>query len=220
MWLAGRQEERAARERERAAVSAGVRPRRRRISRSSTRTRSCRSRSGSNGESRAAIISGCEGLSGSFIVTWKFTSPFQAPGGPSGTTVLRLPGSSVKGAVRSLHETLAGGCLRVFDEDFIPSYRDRRGPARGLDDGGGGEGTRRTASRSRCGCATRCAGFRPDSSRPPAALTWPPAAGSIERGDVPAEPNSLGRKELAADGRRPPRAVTGWSWSRTGTRTR
>jgi CRISPR-associated protein (TIGR03986 family) len=63
-------------------------------------------------------------LSGTFTVTWTFTSPFQAPEGAAGTTELRVPGSSVKGAVRSVHETLAGGCLRVFDGDFIPSYRD------------------------------------------------------------------------------------------------
>jgi hypothetical protein len=71
-------------------------------------------------------------LSGSFTVTWTFTTPFQAPDGTSvqapdgtsGTALLRLPGASVKGAVRSVHETLAGGCLRVFDADFIPSYRD------------------------------------------------------------------------------------------------
>ena len=65
-----------------------------------------------------------DNLSGTIAVTWKFTSPFQAPAGASATTVLRLPGSSVKGAVRSVHEALAGGCLRVFDDDFIPSYRD------------------------------------------------------------------------------------------------
>ena len=35
-----------------------------------------------------------------------------------------IPGSSYKGAVRSLHETLTGSCLRVFDPDFVPSYRD------------------------------------------------------------------------------------------------
>ena len=68
---------------------------------------------------------GAGNLSGAFTVTWTFTSPFQAPAGQSGTAVLRLPGSSVKGAVRSLHETLAGGCLRVFHEDFVPSYRDQ-----------------------------------------------------------------------------------------------
>lgn len=35
-----------------------------------------------------------------------------------------IPGSSCKGAIRSLHETLTGSCLRVFDSDFVPSYRD------------------------------------------------------------------------------------------------
>lgn len=35
-----------------------------------------------------------------------------------------LPGSSLHGALRSMHETLVGGCLRVFDDGFIPSYRD------------------------------------------------------------------------------------------------
>ncbi|WP_411574810.1 TIGR03986 family CRISPR-associated RAMP protein [Streptomyces fradiae] len=36
-----------------------------------------------------------------------------------------VPGSSLAGAVRSLHETLAGGCLRVFNADFRPGYRDQ-----------------------------------------------------------------------------------------------
>ncbi|MGW8555848.1 hypothetical protein [Streptomyces tubercidicus] len=35
-----------------------------------------------------------------------------------------LPGSSLAGTVRAVHETLAGGCLRVFDADFRPGYRD------------------------------------------------------------------------------------------------
>jgi hypothetical protein len=34
-----------------------------------------------------------------------------------------LPGSSLHGALRAMHEVLAGGCLRVFDRDFLPSYR-------------------------------------------------------------------------------------------------
>lgn len=37
---------------------------------------------------------------------------------------LFIPGSSLHGAIRSLHETLTGSCLRVFDPDFIPVYRD------------------------------------------------------------------------------------------------
>ncbi|MGW2476578.1 hypothetical protein [Streptomyces sp. NPDC001665] len=36
-----------------------------------------------------------------------------------------LPGSSLAGVVRSLHELIGGGCLRVFKDDFLPVYRDR-----------------------------------------------------------------------------------------------
>ncbi|SDP91793.1 RAMP superfamily protein [Actinopolyspora xinjiangensis] len=43
------------------------------------------------------------------------------PRRPDGTVM--IPGSSLKGALRSLHETLAGGCLRVFDNEFAPGYR-------------------------------------------------------------------------------------------------
>lgn len=32
-------------------------------------------------------------------------------------------GSALHGAVRSLHETLSGGCLRVIDPDYVPGYR-------------------------------------------------------------------------------------------------
>ncbi|ROO59621.1 CRISPR-associated protein (TIGR03986 family) [Micromonospora sp. Llam0] len=63
-------------------------------------------------------------LSGWFTVRWEFTSPLQAPDGSSSNELLRLQGASVKGAVRSLHENLAGGCLRVFDNEYVPSYRD------------------------------------------------------------------------------------------------
>lgn len=44
--------------------------------------------------------------------------------GPEGTIQQIIPGSSLHGAVRSLHETLTGSCLRVFDQDFSPVYRD------------------------------------------------------------------------------------------------
>ncbi|MFC8797286.1 RAMP superfamily CRISPR-associated protein [Promicromonospora sp. NPDC057138] len=42
-----------------------------------------------------------------------------------GGLVPYLPGSSLAGAVRSLHETITGGCLRVFNADFRPGYRDQ-----------------------------------------------------------------------------------------------
>lgn len=49
------------------------------------------------------------------------TSP-QLPTRPDGTPF--IPGSSLKGAIRSLHETMTGSCLRVFDDEFVPRYRD------------------------------------------------------------------------------------------------
>ncbi|MFY1585376.1 TIGR03986 family CRISPR-associated RAMP protein [Micromonospora sp. WMMD734] len=63
-------------------------------------------------------------LSGRLVVRWEFTGPAQAPDGSADGAVLRFPGSSVKGVVRSVHETMAGGCLRIVDEEFVPSYRD------------------------------------------------------------------------------------------------
>ncbi|MGH3692487.1 MAG: hypothetical protein ACRDRX_00515 [Pseudonocardiaceae bacterium] len=44
--------------------------------------------------------------------------------GPGGTPQQIIPGSSLHGAVRALHETLTGSCLRVFDQNFSPVYRD------------------------------------------------------------------------------------------------
>jgi hypothetical protein len=65
-------------------------------------------------------------VSGRISVTWTLRTPLLLPAAyepePDGRVV--LPGSAVKGAVRSLHETLMGGCLRVVDEDFVPVYRE------------------------------------------------------------------------------------------------
>lgn len=36
---------------------------------------------------------------------------------------LRVPGSSVKGAVRAVHEAAFDGCMRIVDTEFTPSYR-------------------------------------------------------------------------------------------------
>jgi CRISPR-associated protein (TIGR03986 family) len=69
---------------------------------------------------------GAGNVSGRMTVTWTLRTPLLLPAAyrpaPDGRVV--LPGSSVKGAVRSLHETLMGGCLRVMDEDFVPVYRE------------------------------------------------------------------------------------------------
>lgn len=90
--------------------------------------------------------------SGTLNLTWTLQTPFLLPTADSptargpepvaghgprpglGTSLPRLPavytipGSSVKGALRSVHETLFAGCLRVFDGDFIPGYRHAAKP--------------------------------------------------------------------------------------------
>jgi hypothetical protein len=135
-------------------------------------------------------------VSGSFTVTWEFTTPFQAPKGASGTPLV-LPGSSVKGAVRSVHEALAGGCLRIFDDEFIPSYRDAAGVRNeGWTLAVVAEATRDGEPLSVHVCDevvwVRVAQLR-------AACGGSLATGSrvtIEPSDVPARQNKLGRKEL------------------------
>lgn len=39
-------------------------------------------------------------------------------------TELTYPGSSLRGVLRSLHETLTGSCLRVVDTDYTPVHRE------------------------------------------------------------------------------------------------
>lgn len=82
---------------------------------------------------------GVELYSGTIDVTWKLVTPLVLPGSaknaafardegwiqPDGS--IRIPGSSIKGAVRSLHEALFNGCFRVVDEDYVPGYRDPAG---------------------------------------------------------------------------------------------
>jgi hypothetical protein len=70
---------------------------------------------------------GDDGRTGWFDVTWEFVSeyllPQDAPALDS-ASALAIPGSSIKGAVRSVHEVLADGCLRVFDGDTLPVHRE------------------------------------------------------------------------------------------------
>ncbi len=67
-------------------------------------------------------------------VEWKTKTPMLLPRDPrksgiavsngQGLDVVRVPGASVKGAMRSVHEALFNGCLSVIDKDFRPAYRD------------------------------------------------------------------------------------------------
>jgi len=143
---------------------------------------------------------GIDRLSGNFTVTWRFTTPFQAPQGASGTVRLRLPGSSVKGAVRSVHETLAGGCLRVFDERFVPSYRDIPAVP-------SGDWTLALVSKSTKDGQALVVQLCDEVVWADARQLRRACGGSLSTGsrvtvrdeDVPAAPNSLGRKELGVD---------------------
>lgn len=71
---------------------------------------------------------GDDGLSGWFDVCYTFGTeyvlPQDHPGMPPDGAELEIPGSTVKGAVRSVHEVLAGGCLRVFQADLLPVHRE------------------------------------------------------------------------------------------------
>lgn len=64
-------------------------------------------------------------VSGAMTVEWTLRTPLLLPQahGPVRAGRVVIPGSSVKGSLRSLHETLLGGCLRVTDEEFVPVYR-------------------------------------------------------------------------------------------------
>lgn len=68
-------------------------------------------------------------LCGRVEVTWTLQTPLLLPKGAraerwlTGDGRISIPGSSIKGAVRSLHETMFNGCLRVVNEEFTPSYR-------------------------------------------------------------------------------------------------
>jgi CRISPR-associated protein (TIGR03986 family) len=66
-------------------------------------------------------------ISGRMTVTWTMQTPLLLPKTftpDPGSGPITVPGSSIKGAVRSLHETLMGGCLRVVDGEFVPVYRE------------------------------------------------------------------------------------------------
>ena len=65
--------------------------------------------------------------SGSIDLEWELKTPLQIPPDSpdewlNGNTVT-IPGSSIKGMTRSLHEAMFNGCARIFDADFLPGYR-------------------------------------------------------------------------------------------------
>ncbi len=70
-------------------------------------------------------------FSGQIKVTWTLQTPLLLPNEEIADFQqwvrrdgsIRIPGSSIKGTVRSVHEALFNGCLRVIDASFVPGYR-------------------------------------------------------------------------------------------------
>ncbi len=79
--------------------------------------------------SSCAIDHGDVRVSGAIDVQWTLRTPMLLPatareeGWVGVDARLRVPGSSLKGSVRSLHEAMFNGCLRAIDEGFVPGYR-------------------------------------------------------------------------------------------------
>jgi len=68
---------------------------------------------------------GVDGLSGWFDWQLTLATPMLMPVEQKVTNgTLELPGSGLRGALRNLHENLAGGCLRILDADLAPVHRD------------------------------------------------------------------------------------------------
>ena len=78
------------------------------------------------------------GLTGYLDVEFAFRSPLMMPvdwNTPGETTVtgtrieerVTVPGSSVRGAVRSLFEVISSSCLSILDPDYLPVHREHLG---------------------------------------------------------------------------------------------
>jgi len=62
-------------------------------------------------------------LSGAFRVRWTLRSPLLLPQDDQTEGPVVVPGSSIKGSVRSIHEVLVDGCLRVLDPGWKAVHR-------------------------------------------------------------------------------------------------
>lgn len=141
--------------------------------------------------------------SGTIDVEWTTLSPLLLPAdarrqGWLDADRVVVPGSSVKGSVRSLHETLFNGCLRVFDEDFLPAYREPA-DASGTDEAQGW--TLAVVTRSRDGVpldVTPCDDVAfVDAVDLASKLSSPPTSGDVLDLDAAWEPSNVrnGRNE-------------------------
>lgn len=151
--------------------------------------------------------------SGWIEVAYTLQTPMLLPRGEAGRASkladgrIRIPGSSLKGAVRSLHEALFNGCFRVVDLDFVPSYRDSAVNPELREHQQGGTGGWRlalvTASDTGSPTQVRLCGERTYwveagrlASRFPGQRV--PTSGDVIdlRGERPLQPDTLGRHEI------------------------
>lgn len=68
-----------------------------------------------------------DAVSGWFTWRLTFETPLVYPQDPLPTTAnghLSYPGSALRGALRNLHESLTGGCMRVLDDEYVPVHRE------------------------------------------------------------------------------------------------
>ena len=100
-------------------------------------------------------------LTGTITVTWTLKTPVLLPESADGDgwfdgSSVRIPGSSIKGVVRSTHEALFNGCLRILDAGYRPAHRNP--PNRDNEANARGEGLElAVVSEVRAGTATKVA---------------------------------------------------------------
>ena len=151
--------------------------------------------------------------SGTIEVSWTLQTPMLLPSGYETSGVIDggghvvIPGSSIKGATRALHEAMFNGCLRIIDQDFTPGYRDAATSDAAKQHEDAGQWRLALVTRDVAGVPTEvrlCTDevwIDSGELRRSYGRTDLPRTGDIVHVDVRgAQPNSLGRNELRAVG--------------------
>ena len=147
--------------------------------------------------------------SGTLHVTWTLRTPMMLPNGHESSGIIDdeghvvIPGSSIKGATRALHEAMFNGCFRIIDQDFTPGYRDSATSDAAKQEEGAGQWRLALVTRDDAGVprevrlCTDEVWIDSGELRRSYRGTELPRTGDIVQVDVRgAKPNSLGRKEL------------------------
>ena len=149
-------------------------------------------------------------LSGTIKVTWELATPMLLPedakaeGWIASDGRVSVPGSSVKGMIRSVHEAMFNGCFRVVDQDFLPVHRQ---PTQAGSEGGWRlavvSETRHYGGLSSAGIVRLCNERVIHVEAQAMKERWPedalPTTGDVFKFDVPPEPDrprSRGGREV------------------------